>query len=209
MSALKTDPKKKMLSRAQVAQFAQLNQFYQAVTDGDVTLKKRFEKHSPLNNIVLLVDEFRNALVPHKPGKPGNSPQLTQYKISINGKEVVIEKGKPATEADITPLLKVVKGAPMIAKVTVVDAHRPKKQQYLPMGVAFVPRDKDHKKVNAKIFERDIAAGKVYLFGKDMYFTFSNKFDMGDILKYAVFIQCKESAAIGIIDPGVPNDTQR
>ena len=150
----------------------------------------------PTDNVTLTVTEFQDVL-----SVRARLPRrFTKHHITVNANGPLLP-GETAVE-QVIEQLKLTKGVPKTVRLTVKD--KDGKTNYYPVGIAFMPKGTGGK-MESKITRRDFSQGKAYLFGEDMYFTFSPKFDTTDLSKYAVIIQHPVNGQIGIIDPSIGN----
>jgi hypothetical protein len=123
----------------------------------------------------------------------------TRHKVTVKGHE--LEPGEGSIKRALSELV-FKKGVPNTVKLTIKSED--KRHHYFPVGIAFLPKPNGAKPA-ARMFERDFKAAQAYLLGEHMFFILGPKFNTSDLSKYAVIIQRKEDAQVGIIDPGIGN----
>jgi hypothetical protein len=121
--------------------------------------------------------------------------------------KVKVNQGKPFIPGTtglkgLLTALNLKQGIPKTVKLTVEDGMG--KHTYFPIGVALL-RKPGTQNLEVATTKKLFSDSTTDLFGTYMYITFSSRFILKNISKYAVIVQ-REDGSIGVIDPGVPSE---
>lgn len=152
-------------------------------------------------NVTLTVSKFVDVLASEEPQGKRNTE--CEMKAEPNHPHVTMGKGSKSQ----APALKVKGGSATICFQ--IKSKNPR-HHYYPLGIAFrrqtsrgLTNDRDD-----VLGRKDFSFGSMHLFGRSLYITdhFKNC-GAGRRYKFSVIIQRQHDGAIGIIDPGIENDS--
>lgn len=145
--------------------------------------------------VVLTVTKFRPVLSPEVRGLPS-----TDYTIRLK---------RPHRRVSLKDDTLVVKYPGATLRLT-IDSSADDKTTYYPAGVTFVREDSKCLTEAERLGQKDILQRRIMIDGQTL--TFTDRFKKGKenvLYKFSVIIQRGSDGAIGIIDPGIENDSGR
>lgn len=152
-------------------------------------------------NVTLTVAKFVDVLASEEPHGKRNTE--CEMRVDLNHPHIRMDKGSKGE----APVLKVKGGGATICFQ--IKSKNPK-HKYFPLGIAFrrrTNRGRNNDK-NEILGRKDFSFGSMHLFGRSLYITdhFKNC-GAGRRYKFSVIIQRQHDGAIGIIDPGIENES--
>ncbi len=103
----------------------------------------------------------------------------------------------------------VVKAPGAVIRLTIA-APAKEKMKYYPAGITFVRENSETLGEALRLGRPDLLQRKIVIDGQTLTFTDRFKKGAGDVLyKFSVILQRGSDGAIGIIDPGIENDSGR